>query len=100
MLGRAERKGEAPLLEERCKDKMGRGEVMMGYGCMRCLGEEALVEHPIPMASSGQTCAQLAATVTSANKVLGSARSESEKETEDAVRPFIQSGTGARLPRC
>lgn len=29
-----ERKGEAMLLEERRKEKMGWGEVMMSYGCM------------------------------------------------------------------
>ena len=80
---------------------------MMGYGCIRRLGEEVLAEQPIPVASSGQTCAQPEATVTPANKVLGSARNESKMDMGDAVTdmtenswPLIRSGTGARLPCC
>lgn len=44
--------------------------------------------------------AQLAATVTLANKLLGSAGNQSEMETEDVGRSLVWNGMGARLPRC
>lgn len=40
------------------------------------------------------THAQLAATVTLANKLLGSARNQSEMETEDVGRSLIRNGMG------
>jgi len=98
MPGGVERKGEATLLEGRCKEKAVWAEVLMAYGCMCHLREEALAEQPVPMASSRQTCTQPAAMVMPANEVLGSARNKSVTETEDAVRPLIRSGTAARLP--
>lgn len=42
--------------------------------------------------------AQLAATVTLANKLLGSARNQSEMETKDVGRSLVWNYMGARLP--
>lgn len=83
--GGAERKSEAMASEERCQEKVGRGEVVAGYGFIRRLGEEVLPEQPIPVASSGQTHARPSATVILANKVLGSVRNELKTDIEDAV---------------